>query len=77
MTSFNDWIDKKIENGDIDYIEYREFNNVKKVGKGGFGLVESADWNSCGIKIALKTLLDSSSVDENSMNEFVKEVILI
>ncbi|UZO27050.1 uncharacterized protein OCT59_019259 [Rhizophagus irregularis] len=74
MTSFNDWIDKKIKNGDIDYIEYREFNNVKKVGRGGFGLVESADWKSCGIKIALKSLLDNSSVDENSMNEFVKEL---
>ncbi|CAB4426330.1 unnamed protein product [Rhizophagus irregularis] len=74
MTSFNDWIATKIKNGDIDYIEYREFNNVKKVGRGGFGLVESADWKSCGIKIALKSLLDNSPVDENSMNEFVKEL---
>ncbi|CAB5376194.1 unnamed protein product [Rhizophagus irregularis] len=47
---------------------------MKKVGRGGFGLVESADWKSCGIKIALKTLIDNSSVDENSMNEFVKEL---
>ncbi|RGB29780.1 kinase-like domain-containing protein [Rhizophagus diaphanus] len=74
MTSFNEWIDMKINDGDIHYVEYNEFSCVKKVGEGSFGIVESADWKSRGIKIALKTLIDHSSVDENSMNKFVKEL---
>ncbi|CAB4426615.1 unnamed protein product [Rhizophagus irregularis] len=74
MTSFNEWIDMKIKDGDIHYVEYNEFSSVKKVGEGSFGIVESADWKSRGIKIALKTLIDHSSVDENSMNKFVKEL---
>uniref|UniRef100_U9TH78 Protein kinase domain-containing protein n=1 Tax=Rhizophagus irregularis (strain DAOM 181602 / DAOM 197198 / MUCL 43194) TaxID=747089 RepID=U9TH78_RHIID len=74
MTSFNEWIDMKINDGDIHYVEYNEFSCVKNVGEGSFGIVESADWKSHGIKIALKTLIDHSSVDENSMNKFVKEL---
>jgi hypothetical protein len=75
MTSLNEWIDIKINDGDIDYIEYSELSNVKKVGKGSFGIVKSADWKSCGIKTALKTLIDSPSVEEDNINKFVKEVI--
>ncbi|GES80191.1 kinase-like domain-containing protein [Rhizophagus clarus] len=74
MTSLNEWIDTKIKDGNIDYVEYNEFSDVKKIGEGGFGIVESAYWENCGIKIALKTLINNSSVDENSMNEFVKEL---
>jgi hypothetical protein len=77
MTSFNEWIDTKIKDGEVDFIEYNEFSNVEKNRKGAFGVIESADWKSYGIKIALKTLIGYSSVDENSMNEFVKEVIII
>jgi serine/threonine protein kinase len=79
MTSFNEWIDMKINDGkigEIDYIEYSEFSNVEKVGEGAFGIVKSADWISYGIKIALKTI-SSPSVDEKSMTEFVKEVNII
>ncbi|GBB84214.1 hypothetical protein RclHR1_10830005 [Rhizophagus clarus] len=74
MTSFNEWIDTKIKDGNIDYTEYSEFSDVEKIGEGGFGIVKSAKWKNYGIKIALKTLINNSSVDENSMNEFVKEL---
>ncbi|CAB4433176.1 unnamed protein product [Rhizophagus irregularis] len=76
MTSLNEWIDMKIKDGNIDYVEYSEFSNVEKVGEGAFGIVNSAYWRSCGIKIAIKALINNSSVDENIMDEFVKEVIL-
>lgn len=76
MTSLNEWIDKKIKDGEIDYIGYSEFSKVKKIGNGSFGIVESADWKSCAIKAALKTLINNPSVDEDNLNEFVKEVIL-
>ncbi|CAB5369868.1 unnamed protein product [Rhizophagus irregularis] len=35
---------------------------------------ESADWKSCAIKAALKTLINNPSVDEDNLNEFVKEL---
>ncbi|GBC10313.1 hypothetical protein RclHR1_09510004 [Rhizophagus clarus] len=73
MTSFNEWINKT-KNSNIKYIEYSEFSNVGKVGEGGYGTVKSANWKSCEIKVALKTLNNNSSVDENYMNEFVKEL---
>ncbi|CAB5199829.1 unnamed protein product [Rhizophagus irregularis] len=74
MTSLNEWIDKKINDGEIDYIGYSEFSKVKKIGNGSFGIVESADWKSCAIKAALKTLINNPSVDEDNLNEFVKEL---
>ena len=54
MTSLNEWIDLKVKEGDINFFEYDEFCNVEKVGEGAFGIVNRADWKSCGIKIALK-----------------------
>ncbi|RGB29782.1 kinase-like domain-containing protein [Rhizophagus diaphanus] len=63
MTSFNEWVDR-------DYIEYNEFSNVKTVGKGAFGIVESADWKNYEIKAALKTL----TIDDYDLNNFVKEL---
>ncbi|PKC02218.1 kinase-like protein [Rhizophagus irregularis] len=74
MTSLNEWIDMKIKDGNIDYVEYGEFSNVEKVGEGAFGIINSAYWGSCGIKIAIKALINNSSVDKNIMDEFVKEL---
>ncbi|CAB5199783.1 unnamed protein product [Rhizophagus irregularis] len=74
MTSFYEWIDKiKRKDGDIEYINYNEFNNVKTVGEGAFGIVESADWKSYGIKAALKTLISNPKIDKDILNNFVKE----
>jgi len=80
MTSFIDW---QIKGGEINYIEYSEFSNVKLVDKGAFGIISSADRESYGIKIALKILVDNPSVKEdnkdnvNYINDFVKEVTLL
>ena len=70
------WIDIKIKDDDINYFEYDEFSNLEKAGKGAFGSVNRADWNSGGIKVALKILENNLSANEDSMNLFSKEVIL-
>ncbi|GES80310.1 kinase-like domain-containing protein [Rhizophagus clarus] len=68
MASFNGWTD-----GDIDYFEYNNFSNMTKIGDGSFGIVNSADWKIYGIKTALKTLLNNSSI-ENNLNSFINEL---
>src|ERR1051325_4818248 len=68
MGSFNKWIDKKVNDDDINYFEYDEFSNVEKVGEGGFGVVNRADWESGGIKVALKIL---TNINEDKLNKEV------
>src|SRR5688572_20995022 len=77
MTSLNEWIDAKVKDDDINYFEYNEFSNMEKVGEGAFGSVNRADWKCCGIKVALKVLANNPSINEDNMNKFLKEVILI
>ena len=74
MSKLKEWIDMKIEYGDINYFEYNNFSNVEKVDEGGFGIVKRADWSDGGIKVALKSLLNNSTIDENQKENFLKEV---
>jgi serine/threonine protein kinase len=76
MSKLNEWIDAKIKDGDIIYFDYDEFSNVKKVGEGAFGCVNKAYWKSGGIKIALKILAKTSSINKDNMDMFFKEVTL-
>jgi hypothetical protein len=69
MTS-KEWIDKKIENGNIKYFEYSNFRNIEVIGKGAFGVVNKA-YLGGGIKVALKSPLDNN---ENQEENFLKEV---
>ncbi|POG59985.1 kinase-like domain-containing protein [Rhizophagus irregularis DAOM 181602=DAOM 197198] len=73
MTSLCEWIDMKIRDDDINYFDYDEFSNFEKVGEGAFGIVNKADWKSCGIKIALK-IIEYNSVNQDNMNRFLKEL---
>ena len=65
----SEWLETSIKSKNIKYFDYKEFTEHKIIGKGGFGVVESAEWNKHGIKVALKSLKD-----ENVIKEFVKEV---
>ncbi|PKY53714.1 kinase-like protein [Rhizophagus irregularis] len=73
MASLCEWIDMKIRDDDINYFDYDEFSNFEKVGEGAFGIVNKADWKSCGIKIALK-IIEYNSVNQDNMNRFLKEL---
>ena len=67
--TLKDWIKEKIRDENITYFEYSEFSNIAVIGKGGFGIVNKADWTSGGIQVALKMLLNSIDIEE-----LVKEV---
>ena len=75
MTLLKKWIEIKIEDGDINYFEYNNFRNIEKMNEGGFGVVYRADWNDGGIKVALKSLLNISTIDEGQKENFLKEVL--
>ena len=48
----------------INYIKYNNFSNIEEIDKGGFGVVNKADWNDR--KVALKSPLNNS---ENILKE--------
>jgi serine/threonine protein kinase len=70
------WINLKRGDDDINYFEYDELTDVKKIGEGGFGFVNKAYWKSGKITLALKILLNKSINEKNAneMNIFLKEV---
>ena len=72
--TLKEWFDIKIEDGDINSFEYDDFSNIEKAGEGAFGIVNKADWNDSGIKVALKSSLNNSTIDENQKDNFLKEV---
>ena len=74
MTSLKTWIGVKIEDGDIKYFEYNNFSEIKEIGKGAFGIVYKASWNDGGIRVALKSPLNYSTIDENQKENFLREV---
>lgn len=77
MTKLKEWIDMKVNDEIIKYFEYNNFSDIEDIAKGGFGIVRSANWIDGGIKVALKSLLINSAIDENQMENFVREVIKI
>ena len=69
---FSEWLKTNIISKNIEYINYHEFTERKVIDKGGFGVVEMAEWNSREIKVALKKL-----IKDDVIKEFVKEVCCI
>ncbi|RIA92866.1 kinase-like domain-containing protein, partial [Glomus cerebriforme] len=76
MTSLKGLIDMKIKCGNIDYIEYNNFSDIEKIGEGGFGIVNRANWIDGGIKVALKGPLNNS-IDDNQKEYFLRELKLL
>ena len=71
MTSLKTWVYIKIQDGVIKCFEYNNFSNIKEIGKGAFGIVNKANWNDGGIRVALKSPLNNN---ENQEENFLKEV---
>lgn len=58
----------------INYFEYNNFSDIEKIDEGGFGIVNRANWIDGGINVALKSLLNNSTIDENRKENFLREV---
>ncbi|CAG8663137.1 9875_t:CDS:2, partial [Scutellospora calospora] len=53
-TKYSKWLEEALKDGTIAFYEYSEFKNVKEIGKGGFGVICSADFYTT--KVAIKCL---------------------
>ncbi len=70
----SEWFKTSINSKNIKYFDYNEFTEHKIISEGGFGIVKSAEWKNRGIKVALKSLKTSETIDENVFKKFVTEV---
>ncbi|CAB4376186.1 unnamed protein product [Rhizophagus irregularis] len=77
MTKLKEWIDMKVNDEIIKYFEYNNFGDIEDIAKGGFGIIRSANWIDGGIKVALKSPLINLAIDENQMENFVRELQLL
>jgi serine/threonine protein kinase len=70
--NWNNWIEKSISEKSIKYFDYKNFNNIEEIGKGGFGKVYRANWKYTNQYFALKSFFNP---DEVAIKELAHEVI--
>ncbi|CAG8800774.1 46020_t:CDS:2, partial [Gigaspora margarita] len=62
------WFNNALDEGHINRFEYSDFRNIQEIGKGGFGIVHSADY--LGTKLALKSFLRGKAmITKDFINE--------
>ncbi len=61
---------RSIENDEITYYDYQDFNDFSEVGSGGFSSVYTANWKYTRSKFAIKKF-DRISIP---MNDVINEV---
>ena len=66
------WIEEGISKRYINYHEYNEFQNIQRLGSGGFSEVYKANWKSSNTIVALKSFINDN--DNCIMKEIVNEV---
>ena len=70
MKFLKEWIDNKINDGDIIYFDYNEFSNVETC-----EIMKKANWENRKITVELKILNNSNSIiSENDSKEFIIKV---
>ena len=74
-----EWLEKAISEGHINYIEYNKFTDPILIGIGGFGKVHKYEWRDSELTVALKCLnvKVDTSIDEKITKDFIYEVLLM
>ncbi|RIB14056.1 kinase-like domain-containing protein [Gigaspora rosea] len=72
-----EWLEKTIFEGYIDYIDYNKFTDPIVIGIGGFGKVFKYEWGDSGLTVALKCLKVDTSIDEKIIKDFINELKLL
>ena len=64
-----DWIEKAIKKEHINYYEYDQFSNIRKIGNGAYSIVYRANWKRTGKVFALKALKSEKTAFKEIANE--------
>ncbi|PKY57744.1 kinase-like protein [Rhizophagus irregularis] len=64
-----DWLERSIADEHIKYYEYSDFKNIRPIGNGSYGKVNSANWKNTDHFFALK----SFNSDKQTLEEIIKE----
>ncbi|KAF0556435.1 kinase-like domain-containing protein [Gigaspora margarita] len=68
-----EWFEKAISDGHINYLEYSKFTDPVVIGIGGFGKVFKYEWRNSELTVALKCLKVDMDTDEESIKDFINE----
>ncbi|CAB4398643.1 unnamed protein product [Rhizophagus irregularis] len=68
-----DWFEESIEKKEITYYDYKDFNDISKIGSGGFASVYATSWKNTKSKFAIKKF-DKLSI---TINEVKNEIDLM
>jgi hypothetical protein len=71
--SLNEWVYKKIQEGEISYLDYNDLSNMRMIDKESG--VKRADWVYGRAKLALKILINNPTINEENMNKLLTEVL--
>ncbi|KAF0558611.1 kinase-like protein [Gigaspora margarita] len=72
-----EWLEKAISEGHINYFEYNKFTNPVEIGIGGFGKILKYKWRDNGLTVALKCLKVDTSINERTIKDFINELKLL
>ncbi|RIB22469.1 kinase-like domain-containing protein [Gigaspora rosea] len=72
-----EWLEKAISEGHINYIDYNKFTEPIEIGIGGFGKVFKSEWRDSELTVALKCLKVYTSIDEKIIKDFINELKLL
>ncbi|RIB24956.1 kinase-like domain-containing protein [Gigaspora rosea] len=75
--SSDEWLEKAISDGHINYLEYNKFTDPTNIGSGGFGTVYKYEWKDCELAVALKCLKVDTNLDQNIIRDFIRELKLL
>ncbi|KAF0485176.1 kinase-like protein [Gigaspora margarita] len=68
-----EWFERGISDGHINYHEYDKFTNREIIDVGGFGTVYKHEWQGCELTVALKCLKSNA----NTNRVFIRELKLL
>jgi len=68
-----EWIENGISNHYLNYNEFNEFQNMKRIGSGAFGNVYKANWKNSNTVVALKSFGNDNRIIVNEVNIKCKE----
>ena len=63
------WLEDAIKKEHINYYEYDQFNNIRKIGTGAFSVVYRANWKRTGKIFALKAFKSEKTAFKEIVNE--------